>query len=152
MIEHRAVFTAVRDAIFLVDPATGMILDANPSAELLCGRSVPELRLLHYRQLQPQEATDGVKIPFEWIEHEDGSTEGRILHKDGRCTNVEIVASQLTGPNGRPVVVSVFRDITNRDDTREALRRSEERFAQVAESAGEFIWEVDADGDRKSVV
>lgn len=146
MIEHRAVFTAVRDAIFLVDPATGMILDANPSAELLCGRSVPELRLLHYRQLQPQEATDGVKIPFEWIEHEDGSTEGRILHKDGRCTNVEIVASQLTGPNGRPVVVSVFRDITNRDDTREALRRSEERFAQVAESAGEFIWEVDADG------
>ncbi|MFH0778098.1 MAG: PAS domain-containing sensor histidine kinase, partial [Candidatus Eisenbacteria bacterium] len=37
-------------------------------------------------------------------------------------------------------------DITERRRTEEELRKSEERFRQVAESAGEWIWEVDADG------
>ena len=37
-------------------------------------------------------------------------------------------------------------DLMERSRAEEALRRSEERFRQVAESAGEFIWEVDADG------
>lgn len=36
--------------------------------------------------------------------------------------------------------------LAERSRVEEALRRSEERFRQVAESAGEFIWEVDADG------
>jgi hypothetical protein len=43
-------------------------------------------------------------------------------------------------------MVDVFRDTTERNASRESLRRSEERFRQVAESAGEFIWELDAAG------
>ena len=43
MIRHRAVLDAVRDAIFLADTETGMIVDANPAAEALCGRSLAEL-------------------------------------------------------------------------------------------------------------
>ena len=34
MIRHRAVADAVRDAIFLADIETGMIVDANPAAEV----------------------------------------------------------------------------------------------------------------------
>ena len=37
-------------------------------------------------------------------------------------------------------------DITERKRTEDALRQSEERFKQVAESAGEWIWEVDPTG------
>lgn len=39
-----------------------------------------------------------------------------------------------------------IEDITEQKRMEEALRESEERFKQVAESAGEWIWEVDADG------
>lgn len=43
--------------------------------------------------------------------------------------------------------ISVFgRDITEFKRKEQELRRSEERFRQVAESVGDFIWEVDANG------
>ncbi len=41
---------------------------------------------------------------------------------------------------------SVGRDITEQKVVELALRESEKRFQQIAESAGEWIWEVDADG------
>lgn len=37
-------------------------------------------------------------------------------------------------------------EISDRNKIEEALRNSEQRFKQVAESAGDWIWEVDADG------
>jgi PAS domain S-box-containing protein len=44
------------------------------------------------------------------------------------------------------VLARLAADLIERSQSQEALRRSEERFRQVAESAGEFIWEVDANG------
>jgi diguanylate cyclase (GGDEF)-like protein/PAS domain S-box-containing protein len=43
-------------------------------------------------------------------------------------------------------ILSIGNDITERKHAEEALRESEKRFKQLAESAGEWIWEVDADG------
>jgi PAS domain S-box-containing protein len=40
----------------------------------------------------------------------------------------------------------IFEDITERKRAEEAIRRSEERFRQVSESAEEWIWEVDLNG------
>ena len=58
MIRHRAVLDAVRDAIFLADIETGMIVDANPAAEALCGTSLADLRSLHHTQSHPREAAE----------------------------------------------------------------------------------------------
>jgi len=49
--------------------------------------------------------------------------------------------------NGRVIEYqSVGRDITETKLVEIALHESEKRFQQIAESAGEWIWEVDADG------
>src|SRR5947209_3445740 len=146
MIRHRAVLDAVRDAIFLADVNTGMIVDANRAAESLCGRSVAELRTLHHTQLHPPETADLAGRSFAKNAQFPGLTEGEVLHKDGHRIPVEVVSSHFTAPDGRRMLVGVFRDITERNAARENLRRSEERFRQVAESAGEFIWELDATG------
>ena len=42
--------------------------------------------------------------------------------------------------------IETIRDITERRRTEEALKESENRFRQIAENVGEWIWEVDADG------
>ena len=146
MIGHRSLLDAVRDAIFLADAETGMIVDANPAAGALCGRSLAELRSLHHTQLHPPEAVERARDTFDQHIQVPGLTEGHVLHKDGHRIPVEISASHFTTSDGRRVLIGVFRDTTERNEAREALRRSEERFRQVAESAGEFIWEVDANG------
>jgi len=69
----------------------------------------------------------------------------RLQRKDGSIIWVE-VSVQLREFQGQPAVQSASHDITERKLAEEALRESEERFRQVAESAQEWIWEVDTNG------
>jgi PAS domain S-box-containing protein len=146
MIADQAALRAVRDAVFVADIQTGMILDANPAAEALSGRTLAELRSLHHTGLYPPERVEAARRGFEEAAQIFGVAEGIVLRKDGRRIPVEISHSPFTNSDGTQMAVGVFRDITERNAAREALRRSEERFRQVAESTGEFIWELDADG------
>ena len=65
--------------------------------------------------------------------------------KDGSIIPVE-VNSHVTVLSGKKVVLSVVRDITERKRGEQALRESEERFKQIAENAGEWIWELNEEG------
>jgi PAS domain S-box-containing protein len=47
---------------------------------------------------------------------------------------------------GEQHVLLVFTDLTERHNMENELRKSEERFSQMAEIAGEWIWEVDVNG------
>jgi PAS domain-containing protein len=48
-------------------------------------------------------------------------------------------------PAGK-LIYAAARDITERKLTEQELKKSEERFRQVAETVGDFIWEIDANG------
>ena len=48
--------------------------------------------------------------------------------------------------NGKPAIIGTAFDITERKHAEAALRESNERFRQVAENVGDFIWEIDAAG------
>lgn len=146
MTGNRAILNAVRDAIFLADFDTGMIVDANAAAELLCGRALAELRTMHYTELQPPELIESARNTFALHLQNPGVTEGFILRNDGCRIPVEVASSHFTDPDERRLLIGVVRDITERHAAREALRLSEERFRQVTGAAREFIWEVDAGG------
>lgn len=71
--------------------------------------------------------------------------ETRIRLKDGR-TKVALLSARVIKLGGTPHVLAVTRDIDYWKKAEDALKTSEERFRQVAELAGDWIWEVDKDG------
>ena len=70
--------------------------------------------------------------------------EQRMLRQDGSVVFVE-GASVSYLERGRLVVQTVLRDNTERVKAREALAAREQRFRDVVEAAGEYVWETDAE-------
>jgi sigma-B regulation protein RsbU (phosphoserine phosphatase) len=67
------------------------------------------------------------------------------LRKDGTEFSVEIGLS-LIDNHEETLVLSTIVDITQRKEAESALRESEERFRQMAEMTGEWLWEQDPRG------
>lgn len=65
--------------------------------------------------------------------------------RDGTPLFTEIKVSPFTY-KGDEMLMSVGRDITQRVHYERALKESEERFRSLAETTGDFIWEVDEKG------
>jgi PAS domain S-box-containing protein len=82
---------------------------------------------------------------------ESGYIRGREYHiiiKDGSKILVEMDLGLMKDANGNPTgFIAVSRNITERKRAEEALQESERRFRDIAENAGEWIWEVDAKGE-----
>jgi len=70
--------------------------------------------------------------------------ERRLQCRDGTAIVVEVAAVQFR-ERGRLVVQSVLRDVTEQRRVREALAEREQRFRDVVEASGEYVWETDAD-------
>lgn len=69
----------------------------------------------------------------------------KALRKDGQTINVE-VSGTVTTLKGRPVIIGMLLDITQRHRDQQALRESEERFRAMVENTSDWVWEVDAGG------
>ena len=118
------------DAIFMWE-LDGPILYWNHGAELLYGYSSEEAvgqishRLLRTeRPVSPAAFKKALKRDGEWI--------GDILHttRDGRRIVVDSRHQLLTEPDGRRYVLEVCRDITERLELEDALRRSHDDLEQ----------------------
>ncbi|MFH1052073.1 MAG: PAS domain S-box protein [bacterium] len=68
------------------------------------------------------------------------------LRKDGSTFSVLIFSSPIFKDNKPLGLRGILVDITERKEAEEALRESEIRFRQVAETTEEWIWEVDKNG------
>jgi len=74
------------------------------------------------------------------------SSEFRILMPDGTVKFIESLRQPVFSTNGELVeVVATQIDLTERKRAEEALRQSEARFRDYAETASDWLWEVDAE-------
>jgi len=136
---YRAVFESANDAVF-IESVDGRILDVNRNGCELLGYGKDELLRRSVSYLVPPEAR-------AWLPHvtdailRDGTfrTEAVRLHKDGRHVPVDISASTME-LDGRTVVLSIVRDITERRRAEQALRESEEKFLSVSEQSPNMIF------------
>ncbi len=124
----RALFEGSLDAIFLTDPETGIILDANPIASQLFQISHEELIGLHHSNLYPpkfRENSNKAFVKFVQDNEEYVSPIEMIIQRsDEKIIFVEALA-QIIQINGLPVLHSIYRDITERKQMENELLKIE---------------------------
>jgi PAS domain S-box-containing protein len=133
---------AVTDyAIFLLDP-DGCVLTWNAGAQRIKGYQADEIIGQHFSRFYPPEA-----IQSGWPDHElrVATAKGRFedegwrVRKDGSRFWADVVITALPLENGRPRgFAKVTRDLTERRQQQEALRRSEERFRLLVEGVTDY--------------
>ncbi len=140
----RRLLEGAADAILVADAESGVILQANPRAELLLGRTTAELVGMHQADIHPPEERARYRALFR-----SSSVEGRILDQEALCVvradglrvPVEI-SSTVIELEGRRVVQGIFRDISERHRVEDQLRR----LSRVVETAPVAIMITDISG------
>ena len=142
------------EAIMLLDVASGRLVQVNPAAERLFGRSAAELGRVGPAELSPPMQPDGRlssekaaefvsqaiagETPiFEWTHR---AAEGRDIPCEVRLLRIEI--------GGRVVVRGSTTDITGRKMAEAALRESEVRYRELFDANPHPMWVYDVESLR----
>ena len=124
--KYRTLFESANDAIFLIEPESAAILDANRQAIAATGYSADELRSMLVSDIYPPEERDKTKAIVREVLEKGAivSFEGTNLQtRDGRLIPLSISA-RLAEFSGRRVIIVIARDITD-------LRRAELERAKI---------------------
>jgi len=148
----RAITDSAQDAIVMMDPR-GTISYWNPAAEAILGYNKAEAigRDLHALLISDgYKAANGAAMP-KFLRTGRGNligktTELTACHKDGREIAVDLSLSAIC-LNAEWHAVGMLRDITRRKEAEQALRESEEKFRQLAESIHEVFFVQSADAE-----
>jgi diguanylate cyclase (GGDEF)-like protein/PAS domain S-box-containing protein len=142
---YRALVELAPDGILLsfqrvveyANPAAAQILRAGSPARLVGLRPAqlmhPESLARYEERLRLLESGPGV-ARFE---------DRRIRALDGSDITVEVASFSFL-ERGRLMVLTVLRDVTAERKARAALAEREQRFRDVAEASGEYVWETDS--------
>jgi PAS domain S-box-containing protein len=126
--KYRRLFEEAMDAIFLADAETGILVDCNNAALKMVGREKSEIVGQPQRFLHPQEEANG-NLGRSFKQHlteRDGSViENKVVTKNGELIDVAIKAN-LIDFGGKKILQGIFRDITERKKTEEALSKLNE--------------------------
>ncbi|HET7767800.1 MAG TPA: PAS domain S-box protein [Chloroflexota bacterium] len=141
----RAIFDHSLDAVLLTR-TDGRILDANPAACRLFGRTAEEI--IAGGREAVVDVTDP-RLPGLLAERaRTGRYQGELRHKrkDGSAFDAEI-SSAVFGPAVGPQLTSmIVRDITERKRAEAALRESEARYRHLVDNATDLIYRTDPAG------
>ena len=142
----RALFERSHDCLYIHD-FDGNFLDANPATLKLLGYDYQELLSLNSAALLSADqmplveraraelkARGSLKQPVEY----------RLKRKTRALVDVQVTASVIPYTAGTRAILGLARDITEQNRAAEALRKSEEKFRQLAENIHEVFWMMNA--------
>jgi len=129
LIEHST------DVIVVLNPE-GAITYVNPAVERVLGYA-PEERIgkKSLEVVHPEDKRFLIQSFLELTRNPEAAPfrgEVRLRHKDGHYRTVEVVGSSLLSNGAVEAVIINYRDITERKEAEEALKKSEQRYLQLS--------------------
>src|SRR5215210_2066675 len=143
---YRAVIEQATDGIYLLDARTRCVLESNPSYQKMLGYTADELRGMEVYDFvaHPRENVDStIERTLEEKRRFVGGRKYR--RKDGKLVDVEVGVSVISF-DGKEVICTIVRDVTERKRAEEALARSENRLRTIIETEPECVKVLGMDG------
>ncbi len=135
----RRIFEYSGDAIFVVDPASDEILEANPSAYRLLEYSPEELLLTPLSAIYPDE-TAAFQALGSSLFQEGGTWTGQLTCRSNTGENLvtEVSATHID-IDERRCILAIVRDITDRKRVQEQLERAKEAAEVASRAKSQFL-------------
>lgn len=149
LAQREAMLTALiaqsNDAIAISDP-DGVVITWNAACEALTGLSRDVVIGRRFLDVAP------LMTPDSWHESYSGGVPGkeplwlekRIQRPDGSIAVTEMSLFQIQAGQGR-YICAITRDVTQRQQTEQALRESEARYQSIVESQSDLVCRYNAD-------
>jgi PAS domain S-box-containing protein len=138
--ELNAIYQGMQDGILIADVETRRLIRANPAVLRMFGYSEEEMLHLSVPDIHPTDAWPQVLKVFteQALGQRHVAPELPCLRKDRTVFIADVSVARMLY-RGRPCLVGIFRDVTERRRADEALRESEARYRAVVESQTELI-------------
>jgi PAS domain S-box-containing protein len=148
----RRIFEGMAIGVALID-AEGRLVESNPALEEMLGYTGEELRGLYFAELgYSGDTAEDTRLYRELLQggRNHYQLEKRYVKKSGELLWGRLTVSLLRG-NGEtgsepPLTIGMLEDVTERRRAEEALTKSEERFHNLVENAGDAFFVHDLDG------
>jgi len=129
--KNRGLMTHASDAIVIMDAETGRFTDANQRAQELVGRTLEELRNMHFTGIYPAEYHEILQVNFSHAITGGGRGSGSrslaIVDRDGKRIPV-IASSTAIDLGGRRHVMGIFHDISEIQMAQDALQLANKKL------------------------
>lgn len=138
---YRTLFSGIADPVFVFDQETDRFLDCNQSALDRYGYTIDELQTMTPHDFHPPSEKEQVDANIPDTEDLSPNQYTHVA-RSGKRFPVEVHTTNLLY-EGRPAWISIVRDITQRKQAEEALRRQMERAQQYLDVAATMFVVID---------
>jgi PAS domain S-box-containing protein len=150
--KYETLLSTSPDAVFVLDPETGAVLDANEAAADLTGYDAGSLPGKSVTAFFPSGERDRYGAAFERLV-EEGGTHGRfpdgdrlyVATADGEQVPVEVNAATVDLGDDEVLQASV-RDVSDRLERTRELNERDERFRSLVEATFDVAFQLDLRG------